>query len=493
MALHVRNALSGEGLCTVSAKSSSRLEDVKKEVQKKTGIATCEQRLLLDGSVLKDDFHGWEDVWEVSLIHVQDPEAIQAEKEAEAQREAEQKEKREEHEARSLCLTMGALATSASMVMPSRISMLLALSDGTGNTPAPERFLGRMSMCSGLTDVIAKPIFTKLIDHFGRKPFLVITPSVLAFLRSWVGVFPTSSHSHLFDRMLLGPLFQGILVAAHASTVDVFSRDQLKLAGKLSDIAAYSGIGFILGPLIGSMLTGAQAFLGSALTFSATMLWIHRRVPETLLPERARALTLSDFDAVAFLKLFRSKMLSQLTLTLVLQSWGDFGSSCEMTLLYLVRVLHYGPAQLGCFATAFSLSHYVGHRASTFFYRKFSFKAGLLFGNFSRALGMLLMGRARNTQQALMAIFLWSFGHHHSVPVHYYIQRYGAAEGFTRNEIAAAHHNLLSYTKVINAYCYSNMFAWSTSRFCSCPGLPHYVMSALTMLAQLNFWLANPT
>merc|ERR1719310_2122101 len=106
-------------------------------------------------------------------------------------------------------------------------------------------------------------------------------------------------------------------------------------------------------------------------------------------------------------------------------------------------------------------------------------------------LGMAMMGTARNTKQAFAALAIWTFGHTRSTPVDTYLQKYGAEQDMGRAEIVGAAGNMLAYAKIMIPLLYSNVFAWATSNGRNMPGLPYFVICAITGMSQLDFMNAK--
>merc|ERR1719191_784033 len=102
-------------------------------------------------------------------------------------------------------------------------------------------------------------------------------------------------------------------------------------------------------------------------------------------------------------------------------------------------------------------------------------------------LGMAMMGTARNTKQAFLALAVWTFGHNRSVPVDAFLQKCGAAQDMGRAEILGSAGNALAYAKIIIPLLYSNTFAWATSNGRDMPGLPYFVICCITALSQCCF------
>ncbi len=61
-----------------------------------------------------------------------------------------------------------------------------------------------------------------------------------------------------------------------------------------------------------------------------------------------------------------------------------------------------------------------------------------------------------------------------------------------RAEIAGAQANLLAILKVMIPLLYGNVFAYATTKGRNMPGLPYFLIAALTCASQLAFWTIDP-
>mmetsp|Transcript_107256 Transcript_107256/g.313627 ORF Transcript_107256/g.313627 Transcript_107256/m.313627 type:complete len:425 (+) Transcript_107256:59-1333(+) len=401
-----------------------------------------------------------------------------------------------EQTARSLCMATCLLMAAVTMVVPTRAPMVLAIKKG--DAAATAKAMGLMSTCAAVIELVVNPILGKLSDQFGRKPFLMMTPIVSAVLHIFVAALPRSLPTQFIDRMIGGSMIFGFAAPAQAAMADLFAKEPTKLAMWGAKNGMFLGIGTTLGPMIGSKLGGAMSFLASSLVFCATSLWVKMQVSETLSASSRKPFRFADINPVAFLKLFKNKTLTLLAGATALQSFGDYVNIYDINNLFMIKTLGYGPSQIGNFATMVGVTQIAGGRVTAGVIEQLkkmkvpALKVAALFANVMWAIGMATMGTAKGTPQAFFALFLWTFGHQRSNSISVYLQKYGAAEGMGRAEIVAATGNLLAYVKVLIPLFYSSLYAWATSNGRNMPGLPYFVISALTALAQGSFWLAAP-
>ena len=152
------------------------------------------------------------------------------------------------------------------------------------------------SIYSTLQFVFA-PLWGRLSDRTGRRPILLISITGLA-LAYLVWVFAGSFVLLVVSRVVAGVMGGNISVATAAVADITGEKDRAKGMGM---IGAAFGLGFILGPAIGAMLSGvdltgtaglpglnpysapALAALGLSLW---NLVWVSLRLPETLPPEK---------------------------------------------------------------------------------------------------------------------------------------------------------------------------------------------------------------
>lgn len=397
---------------------------------------------------------------------------------------------RKEQLAKRLCIAQGLMMTAVTMVVPTRAPMVAAIKNG--DAAATAKAMGAMTTVAGVLELVINPILGKLSDQYGRKPFLLLAPTVNSVLHTFVAMFPKSLPMQFVDRMISGMFIFGFIAPAHAAMADLFASSPQTLGVKMANAGTFFGVGCALGPLIGSKLGGARSFAASAAAFVATWFYVFFNFTETLPVANRKQFKLSDVNPVAFLKLFKTHTLKWLVSTTALQSFGDYVNIYDINNLFMMKVLNYGPSEIGNFATTVGVSQILGGKVTSNLIKQIGLKQTALLSNAMWILGMAMMGTARNTKQAFLALAIWTFGHQRSSPVDAYLQKYGGAEGMGRGEIIAAKGNMLAWAKIAIPLLYSNTFAWATSNGRNFPGLPYFLICGITALAQCSFWNAAP-
>ena len=111
-------------------------------------------------------------------------------------------------------------------------------------------FIGIMIATNALATLIFSPMWGKLSDKFGRKPFLIVSQfgTLAAFT---LFAFSNSLEMIFFTRILDG-VFGGQMTIISSIISDVTDPDTRSL--KMADLMAINSLGLILGPLMGGVL-----------------------------------------------------------------------------------------------------------------------------------------------------------------------------------------------------------------------------------------------
>jgi len=168
-------------------------------------------------------------------------------------------------------------------VMPELISELT----GEGFAAAA-RYGGQLMFLFALVQFFAAPILGNLGDRFGRRPVLLISLAALGFDYVLIALAPTIAW--LYVGRFISGIASATFATANAWVADVSDpADRAKHFGFLS--AAW-GLGFMLGPMLGGLLSefGSRVpFWAAAVLALVNVLYGFFVLPESLAPESRRA------------------------------------------------------------------------------------------------------------------------------------------------------------------------------------------------------------
>jgi len=151
--------------------------------------------------------------------------------------------------------------------------------------------------------MIGAPILGRLSDRFGRRPVFLI--SIFGTFLGLLILGFANSLWMLFASRLLAGITAGNISVAQAYIADV--TDEKNRARGMGMFGAAFGIGFILGPAIGGMLSvygfAVPAFVAATMAF-INLLTVYFWLPESLTEERRAQLTMEERPAFSLNTLF---------------------------------------------------------------------------------------------------------------------------------------------------------------------------------------------
>ncbi len=185
-------------------------------------------------------------------------------------------------------------------VVPGLVVQLSHLSPG-----AAAAWVGSLLSAFSLMQFLCSPLLGALSDRFGRRPVLLL--SVAGTCANYLLMYWAPSLAWLF----LGRMIAGA-TAASASAATAFIADITppeQRAQRFGLVGATFGAGFVLGPALGGLL-GAYGlrlpFLCAAGLAGANLLYGLVALPESLPPERRRALSWRRANPVGLLPALRA-------------------------------------------------------------------------------------------------------------------------------------------------------------------------------------------
>ena len=171
-----------------------------------------------------------------------------------------------------------------------------------GGTPL---LIGLLGTSNAVAQIIGAPFIGRLSDRFGRRPLLIlgISASLVAFVMLGLA---RSLTVILISRVVDG-LLGGNIALAQAYITDV--TDEESRAKGLGIIGAAFGIGFIIGPATGGLLSqwgyAVPAFVAAGLCV-LNLIWVLVSLPESLTTERRSALAVGPRHPITARALFEA-------------------------------------------------------------------------------------------------------------------------------------------------------------------------------------------
>ena len=170
--------------------------------------------------------------------------------------------------------------------------------------------VGALAASFSLFQFIFSPVLGALSDRFGRRPVLLISLTgtgisyiVFGLADQLLPLGIGTVLAVLFFARILDGITGGNISTAQAYIADV-TRPEDRAKG-LGLIGAAFGLGFMLGPAIGGLLStislSAPAFVAAALTFGNVIFGLFR-LPESLPPERRISIPFSKMNPVSRLR-----------------------------------------------------------------------------------------------------------------------------------------------------------------------------------------------
>jgi DHA1 family tetracycline resistance protein-like MFS transporter len=230
-----------------------------------------------------------------------------------------------------------------------------------GSTPLQTTlFFAVFALCSFLSS----PFLGALSDRIGRRPVLIT--SILGTSLGWfIFSFATSLPLLYLGRIIDG-ITAGNISTAQSYLVDI-SRNDKERTSNISLIGGIFGLGFIIGPAIGSALSyfgPSTPFLASAFLALFNGIAAYFYLPETLKTKSKEKISLNPFKPI--FEGFKNKDLRPLLLSWFLFSLA-FSSIQSVTTLYLKNQFGFDEKQSGWILVVFGV---IGFTNQIFILRK---------------------------------------------------------------------------------------------------------------------------
>ena len=202
------------------------------------------------------------------------------------------------------------------LIIPVMPDLIIELNGGTN---AEASGIGNLMVAIfGLMQFIFSPVIGNLSDRFGRRP--VLLASLFGFGVDYIFLIFAPTIGWLFVGRTVAGIMGASFTTASAYIADVSTPE--KRAQNFGMIGVAFGVGFILGPLMGGLLSGygtRAPFIGAAALTLLNWLYGFFVLPESLKPENRRKFEWKKANPVGALKfLLQYKVILGLVASIVL-------------------------------------------------------------------------------------------------------------------------------------------------------------------------------
>ena len=201
-----------------------------------------------------------------------------------------------------------------------------------GNPAMASSTLARLTASGAISEFIFSPVFGKLMDKYGRKPFLVgsLLTSAAAYGMLFLNI--DSLTCFLLEAITRKAADTVYFNAMRASLTDVVRGPELTVSA--SRIATWAGVGVMCGPIFTQrimlpLLGGSADMLKYAMLFNVGVLgvaalWIAAKLQEPLPKDQRRPMDWVAANPLSFIRMLtktRSMFLLMLTSGLQVRVW----------------------------------------------------------------------------------------------------------------------------------------------------------------------------
>mmetsp|Transcript_19025 Transcript_19025/g.59815 ORF Transcript_19025/g.59815 Transcript_19025/m.59815 type:complete len:455 (-) Transcript_19025:257-1621(-) len=386
--------------------------------------------------------------------------------------------------------TMLAVITGA-MLFTSR-QAVTAASGLFSDAAAQALFLTRIASAGAAFEFLVNPIFGKLVDAQGRRPYLVFLNLPVIVVR-----FLSYAYSKSMFPLILEELVTIPLVTAYFTTMRAVLADKLDAVGVAqanATIGIYAGLGTILGPALGAALMKrfeARVCYLVAAAVGIVNTCLLSTVKESLTPDKAKPINFGDMQPFSFTQLFRDSVLGRLMLTTGLQSFSEGRSINEVYVIYMRNNLKWTWSQTNLLvsmsgvALVFSgiiskpMLNAMGMRRFTFFNNLFNSLSLSCYG------GLMPFALLGVWVRMNMGVFFAAPAARKRDAVEALIMQIGQDRGFGNGFISGCMNNFRAIPNVLGPLMFGSAYAWGAKR--EKVWLP-FVLAILTIvMAELTF------
>ncbi len=205
--------------------------------------------------------------------------------------------------------------------------------------------IGLLASSYAVASLIGSPLLGRLSDRYGRRPILLV--SIAGSLVGYVILGIAGAFWMLFLSRIVDGLTAGNFTVAQSYITDV--TDAKNRARGLGLTGAAFGLGFLIGPPVGGLLTEHAAAWAAVAMTALNMILVFFLLPESLSQERRDELAAQPRGGVTLGKLLEALQRPRFGPALILRGgfWSAFAIFQGAFSLWAIQALHASSEQVG--------------------------------------------------------------------------------------------------------------------------------------------------
>lgn len=346
--------------------------------------------------------------------------------------------------------------------IPARPEMVLRVSNN--DALKASRLLGMMTAGAGLVEFCSSALFGRVSDKVGRKPMLILCATLCSFFRflDFVlcdGSFRSVMTANWMDRLFAGACFPAAFTIINAFTSDVVLGKEL--AKHSGAIAAYAGVGVVLGPVVGAKLmqyTGNPKYccLCASILSAVMAFYTYFNVDETL--RESREIDWSACNPFSFLKLLRrGKIMATLAISVLLER--AIRDMHDVKMILLKSRLGFAANDVAKYMLGSGLQFVAGSLLGKAIVTRLGGKMSALFGNIFTLANLSMWAVMSSSRHLVIALLCDTFAGCRSMSTTAALTTIAVRNQFTRGETAGMIANLSNVTKIVMPYLYTVLYS----------------------------------
>lgn len=345
-------------------------------------------------------------------------------------------------------------------------------------------YSGWLMFSFSIMQLIFSPILGSLSDHFGRRPVLLI--SLLGFGINYLIIAFAPTIVWLFIGRLLAGVMGASFTTASAYIADISTPE--KRAQNFGLIGAAFGLGFIIGPVMGGMLSqfGLRVpfYVAAGLTF-VNWLYGYFMLPESLPKENRRKFDIRRANPVGSLKMLRRyPLISGFVASLILVNIASFATQSTWTFFTMEafnwseKMVGYSLGMVGLTVALVQggLVRYTNPRLGP--------AKSIYVGLILECIGLVMIAFAPQGWMLFVILIPFSLGGIAGPALQGIISNQVPAN--EQGELQGALTSLMSLTSIVGPILMTGLFSFFTSKntFVYLPGAP-FLMGAVLVLVSI--------